>query len=1094
MKGVFFLRIFAILLFAVVCRGQSSATAGVARPDFLVNHNRKWVDSVFNSLSLEQKIGQLLMPRGNYSGQGYDPEKLKKWVTEYHIGGLAMFAGQPSTQANLINDLQAASTVPMLIGMDFEWGLAMRLDSTVRFPYQITLGAMNGGLDLIERMGAEIGRQCQRLGVHVMYGPVADVNINPQNPVINFRSFGENPQEVAEKALAYMKGLQSQHIIATAKHFPGHGDTGVDSHYDLPVLSHNLLRLDTIELAPFEKLINSKLSGIMTAHLSIPALDSTANTAATLSSKILNDLLKGKLGFRGLTFTDAMDMQGITKHFPDGKALVMAIQAGNDILETFEDVPTAVKAIKAAVLNSEIPIAVLDEKVKKILMAKSWAGLDRYKPIEIGRLIDDLNTIEADFLNREFAEKTVILLKNENQLLPLKRLEQRIAVVSLDQISTTAFQKMAQNYKDTESFTIPSNASSNLITAVRDQTKDADLLVIALHLQSIRPAGNYGISSINQSALSVLADHPNSVVVIFGNPYVLDRLQGLEKARAIVMANQESDYMQEAAAMAVFGAIPFQGNLPVSVNKVYPKGSGLFPASLDRLAYGIPEQVGLSSKILNARVDSVINLGLNAKAYPGATMQIAQHGRVIYQKAFGYHTYEDADLNISQITLNKNFEKGNKDVMDNRNPFEADKPTGGPMTIGNTDATRKTGGVILTDLYDLASVTKVSASALAVMQLMSVGKFDPDKTFGEYVPETKGTNKEGLKFRDMLTHRSGLQAWIPFWMNCIDTLSTINKGLIKHPELIDQFDYFPEEKRSLFQRLFTKKPLPEIDYLGSIKKNDKLWIKLLDTQTITWKPGIFSDKSDENYSIQVADTLWLNKNYRQTIFRQILNSPVKPDQGYVYSDLHYYFYPEFVSRLTGKPWEEYLKETYKEIGANSLTYNPGKYYTLAQIIPTERDTLFRKTQIHGRVHDEGAAMLDGVSGHAGLFGNANDLTKLMQMYLQKGSYGGKQFIKPEVVEEATKYQFNPTENRRALVFDKLHPDKRVENGPQEASDQSYGHSGYTGTFVWIDPAYKLVYVFLSNRVYPTRDNNKIGSMNIRTEVGNQIIKTIKEVR
>jgi beta-N-acetylhexosaminidase len=1059
------------------------------KPDFLVNYNKPWVDSIFNSLTLDQKIGQLLMPRGNNSGQGYEPEILKEWVKNYQIGGLAMFAGQPSVQAHIINDLQALSPIPLLIGMDFEWGLAMRLDSTVRFPYQMSLGAMNGHTDLIERMGAEIASQMKRLGVHVNYAPVADVNVNPNNPVINFRSFGENKVDVTQKAIAYMKGLQSGHVIATAKHFPGHGDTGVDSHYDLPIIPHSRERLNDIELYPFKTMIENGLSGIMTAHLSIPVLDNSPNVAATLSPKIIDQLLRNELGFEGLTFTDAMDMQGITKHFPDGEALVVAIKAGNDILETFSDVPTAVNAIKAAVEKGDISMETLDAHVLKILKAKSWVGLDHYKPTKVENLIQDLITIESDFLNREFAEKSITLVKNEDNLLPFKNLQQKIAFISLDQASTSPFQEMAKNYTDVDFFNMPIKASDELVQLIHNRTKDYEQLVIGLHLTSIRPYSNYGVSDANQFALNALLENPNGTVVIFGNPYSLGKIEGLEKAKAIVMANQLTDYMEEAATQAIFGAIPFQGHLPVTVNEKFKMGDGIETESLKRLAYGVPEQVGLNSQVLNARIDSVINHGLTEKAYPGAVMEVAKNGRVIYKKAFGFHTYEN-EKNAVIENSTQVFEKGNKDVMDNYNPFEPDSQVGLPQMMGNEESKMMEGAVQLTDLYDMASITKISTSALAVMQLMTEGKFDLDAEFGDYYEEFKGTSKEHLTFRDMLTHRSGLKAYIPFWMDCIDSLSTINKGLIQNPELLNKFEYFSQEKPTFFQWLFNKKPLPQYDYIGSVQRNNDLWLELMNKKTFSWKPNIFSNKETEVFTVQIADTLWLSKDYKKTIFKQIADSPVKPDQGYVYSDMHYYFYPEIVPRITGKPWEEYLKETYKSIGANSLTYNPLRFYPLNQIVPTEEDTLFRKNQLHGRVHDEGAGMLNGVSGHAGLFGNANDLMKLMQMYIQNGYYGGKQFISPEVISECTKYQFDPVINRRAIAFDKLHPNKNIANGPQLGSDLSYGHSGYTGTFTWIDPQYELVYVFLSNRVYPTRANNKISEMNIRTEVGNEIYRTI----
>jgi CubicO group peptidase (beta-lactamase class C family) len=576
--------------------------------------------------------------------------------------------------------------------------------------------------------------------------------------------------------------------------------------------------------------------------------------------------------------------------------------------------------------------------------------------------------------------------------------------------------------------------------------------------------------------LKALVNTGKAITTIFGNPYSLDKFEDLEKSKAIVMAYQLTNYIEEAAAQAVFGAIPMLGKLPVSVNASYKYGKGENTQSLGRLAYGIPEMVGLDGAELNRRIDSVINLGLREKAYPGATMEVAKDGRVIYQKAFGFHTYEVAN-NSSSTSNEVKFKSDNKnDVMD-----EAVKKSN-ISSKSNTTTTLAKGTVRLTDLYDLASVTKVSTSALAIMQLMSEGKFDLDKSFKDYYAEFADGNKANLRFRDMLTHKSGLKAWIPFWMDCIDSVKTVKNSIVFKEKYASQYK----------KKLFMSKKKYNLLLAKAIKENKNLWKDCLSPSTMVWKPNTLSTKQSADFSVQVADTLWLHKDYRKTIFDAIENSPVKPEQGYVYSDLHYYTYPTFIANLVGMPWEDYLKKTYNNIGANSLTYNPLRFYSKDKIVPSERDTLFRKTLIHGRVHDEGAAMLNGISGHAGLFGNVNDLTKLMQMYLQKGSYGGTQFIKPEVIAECTKYQFPELKNRRAIAFDKLDFNTKISNGPQSGSPESYGHSGFTGTFVWIDPKYNLVYTFLCNRVYPTRDNVKISTLNIRTELGEQLYKMVKK--
>ena len=1050
-------------------------------PDFLTQNQAQWVENTLKNMTIDEKIGQLFMPRGNYSGKGYDTQKLKGWVEQFHIGGVVCFAGQPTVQAQITNDLQAISKIPLFIGQDFEWGLAMRLDSTVRFPYEMALGAMPQNEDLIEAMGKEIGRQCNRMGVHINYAPVMDINNNPKNPVINFRSFGEDKLNVSRKGLAYMRGLQSQHLIVTAKHFPGHGDTGVDSHDDLPLIAHDKTRLDNIELYPFKELINNGLSGIMTAHLNIPALDSTKNLASTLSPKIITDLLRNELGFKGLIFTDAMDMQGAVKYFPNGQAIVKAILAGNDVIETFEDVPTAFNAVKKAYTEGVLTEQEIDKRVRKILMAKSFVGLDNYKPIKIANLVQDLNTIASDLLNRQMAEATLTLVKNQNDVLPLKDLTQKIAVVSIDAKETTAFQNMAKNYTSVSSFILPTNAADADIQKVVNETKDFDLILIGLHLQNIRPGAQYGVTETNQKAMAALTKSGKAVVTIFGNPYSLDKIQGLADAKAIVMAYQLTNYTEEAAAQALFGAIPMQGRLPVTVNQNYPLAMGFSTKAIGRLAYGIPEMVGIDSRVLISRVDSVVNVGLREKAYPGAVVQIAKDGRVIYQKNYGFHTYEAAAKGNPSVE-NANYKVGNKnDVMDEKVRTNYDEGFKTRKTSQNTE-----GGVQLDDLYDLASVTKVSTSALAVMQLMSDNKFDINKTFAEYYPDFANSNKANLHFKDMLTHKAGLRAWIPFWQNCIDSVETVKNSLAFKQNYAKNFHL------NFFQRLFGGKKKLNAKIANAIRTDKTMWKACFTPTSITWLPNTLSNQETPQYNVQITDNLWLSKDYKPEIFKAIKDSPLKPEQGYVYSDLHYYTYPDMMAKITGMDWETYLKKTYTKLGANSLTYNPLRFYDKSKIAPTEYDSFFRKTMIHGRVHDEGAAMLNGISGHAGLFGNANDLMKLMQMYLQKGSYGGQQFIKPEVVDQCTKYQFPELKNRRGIAFDKLDFDKKISNGPPSASAESYGHSGFTGTFTWIDPKYNMVYVFLSNRVYPTRENLKISSLNIRTEVGEAIYKSLKK--
>jgi beta-N-acetylhexosaminidase len=1021
----------------------SCVTVSVSSQSLFNTSHQKWADSVFAHLNTDEKIGQLFMPRGNYNAK-YDPELLKYWIKEYKIGGLVLFAGSPVRQAQLVNELQSLSKVPLIIGMDLEWGLAMRLDSTVRFPYQMTLGAMQGNNQLIEQMGAEVGKQCKRMGVHINYAPVVDVNNNPNNPVINFRSFGENKYKVTEKALAYMKGLQSEGIITSAKHFPGHGDTGTDSHYDLPLIAHNKTRLDSLELYPYRQLIANGLQGVMIAHLSVPSLDSTKNLASTLSKKIITNLLRKELGFKGLIFTDAMDMKAATKYFPEGTANVKAILAGNDVLETLTDIPGAFNAIKYALANQEITQAEIDERVKKILLAKAHAGLWNYKPIKIDSLIEDLNPISSDLLNRQLAENTITVLRNKNELIPIKDLEnKKIATLSIGSKDKTQFQKSAELYTSVDHFNIDENTDELRLKALRDSLKNYNLVLLTLNGLNVRPANNYSLKPRITELFNEFIKADNTITTLFSNVYTLDKFENLDKSTGLIMTYQETPYTQRAAAEVIFGAKAATGKMPVSTNKIFKYNEGITTKSLGRLSYTIPEAVGLNSRLLNSKIDSIVNEAIVRKATPGAVVLLAKDGKVFFHKAYGKPTYES--------------------------------------TIP----------VKTTDLYDLASITKISTSVLALMKLEDENKFSVNKTMGEMIPEWNNSTKKDLNYLDILTHQARLKAWIPFWMNCIDSLS-----MIKSSEIFKE-KYAQQYKLNFFQKIFSAKK-SRIKNDLKIMSDPKMWSNTVDLKNTTtiWKPNTFSAQKAGGFNEQVADNLWIHDNMKSQLFKAIEESPLREKKEYVYSDLSYYALPGMIKRVTGENWETWLKTNfYKPLGATSLTYNPKNHYSLDKIIPTEYDSLFRKNLIHGRVHDEGAAMLHGISGHAGLFGNANDLAKLMSMYLNKGTFGGKKYLNESTLNEWTAYPFTTDINsRRGIGFDKADRKKPGISTAASASAQSFGHSGFTGTYTWADPTQNLVYVFLSNRVYPTRNNSKLSDLNVRTNILEEVYKQLRTVK
>ncbi len=994
------------------------ATPAFLQPDVPAD---RWVDSVFAALTPDERIGQLIMVSGYSNRKPAYEDSLVTLVRTNKLGGVVFFQGGPIRQAKLTNRLQALSTVPLLIAMDAEWGLAMRLDSTVRYPYQMTLGAMQGGDSLIYQMGADLARQARRLGVHVNFAPSVDVNNNPNNPVINFRSFGEDKFAVARKALAYVRGMEDNRLLTSIKHFPGHGDTGTDSHYDLPLITKSRGQLDSLELYPFRQLINAGAAGVMVAHLSIPALDTTRNRPSTLSPAIVTNLLKNELGFQGLVFSDAMNMKGVTKYFPSGRADELGLEAGMDVLEFTEDVPAALAQIRQAVAEGRITQESLDERCRKVLRAKAWVGLNHYKPVVLDNLVSDLNPVQDELLNRRFTEASLTVLKNERTangvgLLPLQRLDTlRIASVAVEAEGPTLFQKMAANYTQVDAFHLTSRMADSTVALVRDSLRGYNLILVDVHLNNIRPGAHYGMQAKTAALVSDLIATGKAVVTVFGNAYVLDKLTfpgdtaqpagHIERARAIVMPYQLTNYTEELAAQLIFGAIGASGKLPVTVNQRFRAGDGLSVPPIGRLKYTIPEEVGIDGRFLTRRVDSLVNVGLQQQAFPGCVVQMAKDGKVIFRKAYGRHTY---DTSLSR----------------------GDQYAGvGPAEPKATQ---------LDDLFDMASVTKVSTSTPALMRLVDEGKFNLDGRMADYLPFLKKSNKADLVWRDVLTHQAGLKAWIPFWRD------TKNAD-------------------------------------GS------------------FKPKTFRTARSARYSIEVTDSLYLFKKYPRTIYEQIRDSPLNERKAagvpeYVYSDLSFILYPQVIKRLTGRNFEEYLKtELYSPLGATTLTYNPRRFYSLNRIVPTEYDSLFRKTLIWGRVHDEGAAMLNGLSGHAGLFGSANDLMKLLEMYRQRGSYAGQRFISEKTIAEFTRYQFPQLNNRRGLGFEK--PSFTYSgNAPRSATKESFGHSGFTGTFIWIDPnpAYNLSYIFLSNRVYPTRNNNRISQLNIRTNVGEALYQAIKQ--
>jgi len=539
-----------------------------------LDQQNHWVDSVFNRLSKKQKIAQLFMVRV-YSNQtpAFD-DSIARLIKKEKIGGIVFFQGGPVRQAQFTNRYQSISKVPLLMAIDGEWGLGMRLDSTISYPYQMTLGAIQDNT-LLFKMGQFVARDFKRLGLQMNFGPDMDVNNNPNNPVIGFRSFGDNKYNVAQKGIAYMQGMQNGGILTTAKHFPGHGDTDVDSHYDLPQLPFTRQRLDSLEEYPFREAIKAGLSGVMVAHMNIPALDSTKHLPSTLSKPIITGVLKDSLGFKGLVVSDAMGMKGVVKYFPNGEADVKAFMAGMDILELSENSKRAIKMVKKAMRKKQIDREELYTRVKKVLAAKYWAGLNHVEPVETNNLIADLNRPDAKALVQQLTDSALTQLTN-NASRQAFDFGKKTALVSIGPSDTTLYQRELQKqFTDSKLFFVPKNTNTTpVLDSLLSQLKDYDQIIVGVHDTRLRPASKLDFSSNVKLLIAELAGQPNSVISVFANPYTIAGLPGIEKCNMLLMGYQKSDEMQRSAVKAICGQLKPTGKLPVNVSAFFSSGTG----------------------------------------------------------------------------------------------------------------------------------------------------------------------------------------------------------------------------------------------------------------------------------------------------------------------------------------------------------------------------------------------------------------------------------------------------------------------------------------------------------------------------------------
>lgn len=933
---------------------------------------KKWVRQQFSALNMNQKIGQLMVIRAHSNWSQNKIDSISNLIQQYNVGGLCFFQGGPVRQAIQTNAYQSIAKTPLFIAIDAEWGLGMRLDSVESFPRQLSMGAFASS-HLVYQMGAAIAAQLKRLGIQINYGPVIDINNNPLNPVINDRSFGQSKVQVIQQGVAYMKGMQDNGVMATAKHFPGHGDVHVDSHFDLPVINKSKAALDSFELAPFKALIDAGIESIMVAHLSVPVIDDRPKYATSLSPKAVNGLLKKELGFKGISVTDAMDMKAIANYFPQGEANVQAILAGNDMLCLPGDIGQSIQKIRAAIKERRLKRSDINARVKKILAAKYKYGLNIPQQIDTNNIIADLNQ-SVGSINAEMAQQSLTFLRATNS--PI--LNNKTAYIAFNAKSANAFTtSIASSYGVKVFYT--NGKDANELALINDSLKMYDHVIVGLHGYSRRPANYFDIPPATLQFLNEKG-HEQWMHLIFGNPYAVG---DFSKINNILFAFEDTKYSHAAVQKWLEGKLQAGGTLPVTISP--------------ELQFGMPSEALVKKKIQLAQVqpviidqvklakiDAFVADAILQNAIPGCQVLVAKDNQIVFNKSYG--------------------------------------TIAGDQTPLVTNAT----------LYDLASVTKTSATTVAIMKLMEEGKVDIEKTIGDYLPWVVGNSKATIRLKDLLLHEAGLYPYIKFY-------------------------------ESLLQ--------PD----GSIHSK---WMVPVQNAT---------------HQLMVTPSKYLANNWMDSIRLKILNSPVSNSGKYVYSDNDFIFLGNIVEQVTGMNLQDYCTKTfYGPMQMRSTGFLPLERADRSNIAATELDNYFRKELIQGSVHDEGASTMGGIAGHAGLFSNATDLAKLYMMLLNGGQWDGQSYLKPSTIQLFTSYQ--SATSRRGLGFDKTAKDNASSKDPYpslSAPTSVFGHTGFTGTCVWADPDNQLLYIFLSNRVYPTRDNKAFTSLNLRAKIQEQIYQAIK---
>lgn len=921
------------------------------------------VDSLLASMTLEEKVSQMVMVRAfghYYSTDSELFERLERLVSVRKVGGIIMAQGDVYSEAALLNRLQSISRIPLIVASDFERGIAMRVRRGTRFPDAMALGATRNA-EFAYRMGKAVAAEARTIGIHQNYAPVADVNDNPLNPVINTRSFGDDPMLVRTMVGAFIRGTIDGGCLATAKHFPGHGDTGTDSHLDLPVLDLSRARLDTVELAAFRAAVDAGVQSVMIGHLAVPVLDSLG-LPASLSAPMVSTLLRKELGFRGLIVTDGLEMRALTRGYTPDTVAVLAVRAGADFLLVPPDPDLAVNAVVGAVRRGEITEERINESVRRILDAKRQLGLDRRRTVDIDAIASRVGTRPTRHLAREIARDAVTLLRNKNGLLPLApdgptRIVAVLAAdneddrTDVDRPGSPATSEPAGTYfsqllrrrsPGVEIVRISPESDVRDLNDAFARIRKADVGILSLFVKVRTGSGKIDLPEYLRTFVARLSDVPTPLIVLaFGNPYIAGNIPD---AGSIVCLYGDDEPVSEAAAEALFGEIPVRGRLPVSIPGKYPFGSGLdIPQT--QLRRDDPAVAGFDPEDLQ-RVDGIVAKAIADSAFPGAQLAVVKDGLLVYDKSYGRLTYDPASNPVEEGTM-----------------------------------------------YDLASVTKVIATTSAVMKLVDSGKIGLDDPVAKYLPRFDIGEKAAITVRQLLLHRGGFPPFRRLWLECPDSTAVID-----------------------------------------------------------------------------------------TIAATPLVAP--PGDSTVYSDLGFITLGKIVEKVSGMPLDAFVqKEFFVPLRMRNTMYTPPESLR-ARCAPTELDTSWRKSVVQGTVHDENAAFIGGVSGNAGLFSTASDLAVYMQMLFNRGLYAGRRYLGEKTVAEFIEKQAPGQE--RWLGWDMR--SARGSSAGTFFSPASFGHTGFTGTCIWADPTRNLAVIFLTNRVYPTRVNQKIAK--VRPAVNDAVMRAL----